>query len=289
MIITHCKKLVSFLLLYCAIIILSNENEVHSFVMTTTKTAPPPTLPLNKHSSSSATNHNALLKASSESRTILSKTYDDDEEEENHILKSIGVPETIGHLKIGQSLNAFRQSIVSYYDKDDYNKYENDVPQPQHKEQKEQQAPIITTKTNFTIERVSYNPDVFILKNLLTPFECDSIMDYTMKHTTMTNAETITKNDISSRKHCKVSWLPSSPASSSVSKLISFLVSNLVSTTANILLSKEVLNHPSAGVEDLQVLKYDTGGEFVLHHDGEPRILTVIYYGKLKRKQNSTI
>ena len=37
--------------------------------------------------------------------------------------------------------------------------------------------------------------------------------------------------------------------------------------------------NPTAGVEDLQVLKYDVGGEFVLHHDGEPRILTVIYYG----------
>jgi hypothetical protein len=31
-------------------------------------------------------------------------------------------------------------------------------------------------------------------------------------------------------------------------------------------------------VEDLQVLQYGIGGEFVLHHDGEPRVLTVIYY-----------
>ena len=39
-----------------------------------------------------------------------------------------------------------------------------------------------------------------------------------------------------------------------------------------------MLSHPSAGVEDLQVLRYSTGGEFVLHHDGSPRILTMIYY-----------
>ena len=39
------------------------------------------------------------------------------------------------------------------------------------------------------------------------------------------------------------------------------------------------MSDQKAGVEDLQVLRYDIGGEFVLHQDGQNRILTVIYYG----------
>jgi len=88
----------------------------------------------------------------------------------------------------------------------------------------------------------------------------------------MTQAETITKNNTSSRKYCNVSWVPSTGPNKSN------LVSSLVSSAANLFLSKSVLSHPSAGVEDLQILKYGAGGEFVLHHDGEPRIMTIIYY-----------
>lgn len=47
---------------------------------------------------------------------------------------------------------------------------------------------------------------------------------------------------------------------------------------ANLFLSSGVRSNPSASVEDLQVLRYGVGGEFVLHHDGDPRILTVVYY-----------
>ena len=57
-------------------------------------------------------------------------------------------------------------------------------------------------------------------------------------------------------------------------------MAELVSSTAQTLLSDGILSSEDAGVEDLQVLKYDVGGEFVLHHDGEPRVLTVIYYGE---------
>ena len=32
------------------------------------------------------------------------------------------------------------------------------------------------------------------------------------------------------------------------------------------------------GSEDMQVLRYDSGGEYVFHHDGNDRILTVLYY-----------
>jgi len=151
----------------------------------------------------------------------------------------LGPPESLRNLNIGEQLNAFRK----VGDKNNMN------------------------KANFTIERVGYTPDIFCLRNFLSPSECKEIQD--MVPSDMRQAETITENDVSSRKNCTVAWIP--PTGSN-------LVNNLVSSTANLFLSKSVLSNPSAGVEDLQVLKYGIGGEFVLHHDGEPRILTVIYY-----------
>lgn len=125
--------------------------------------------------------------------------------------------------------------------------------------------------TNFTIHRVAHDPDIFILKNYLSITECNSILQIA-KASDMSPAETITKNDSTSRTFCNVTWVPSSGPDKSN------LVANIMSSTANLLLSKDILHHSSAGVEDLQVLRYGKGGEFVLHHDGEPRVLTVIYY-----------
>lgn len=123
----------------------------------------------------------------------------------------------------------------------------------------------------FSIERVSSKPDIFCLRNFVTQAECEQIQSLA-KETDQSRAETVTKNDTSSRTNCSVAWIPSNGARKFN------LVSDLVSSTANIFLSKDVLSHPSAGVEDLQVLEYEVGGEFVYHHDGIPRILTVIYY-----------
>jgi hypothetical protein len=95
--------------------------------------------------------------------------------------------------------------------------------------------------------------------NYLSSEECDEIIAASIGKD-MTKAETITEGDTQSRTHCQVSWIPSTGPQKSE------LVSNLVSSTANLLLSKDILTNPSAGVEDLQVLKYEEGGEFVLHH-----------------------
>jgi len=103
----------------------------------------------------------------------------------------------------------------------------------------------------------------------------------------MTTAETITKNDVQSRKHCSVAWMPCLSKDSSskdstnytpISLTSQYTIQSLIKSTANLFLTPYILSQPSAGVEDMQVLKYNTGGEFVLHHDGEPRILTAIYY-----------
>ncbi len=177
---------------------------------------------------------------------------------ENELVKQVipsnilGPPEPLKSLQIGQTLDAFRRG--GGMDKEP------------------------SQASNYTIERIGYTPDAFVLRNFLSPEECNEIKSMANQYN-MTQAETITKNDTSSRKNCQVAWIPSS-AGGSGSESKSNLVANLVSATANLLLSKSVLGHPSAGVEDLQVLKYGVGGEFVLHHDGEPRVLTVIYYCK---------
>ena len=123
---------------------------------------------------------------------------------------------------------------------------------------------------DFTIERLGYAPDVFCLRNYLSISECEEIIkDAEESDGGMTQAETVTPDDTTSRKNCKVTWI--SPKDSRT-------VSGLVSSTANLMLSNSVCSHPSRFVEDLQVLKYGIGGEYVLHHDGECRVATVIYY-----------
>jgi len=158
----------------------------------------------------------------------------------------LGPPEPLKGLKVGGRLDAFR--ALQYKDE--------------------------TEKVQFTIERVSRSPDIFRLGNFVTESECAQIQS-DAEEIGMKVAETVTKDDRSSRKHCSVAWLSSNNNNGQEK---ADAISDLVSSTVNIFLSKDVLSHPSAGVEDLQVLKYGAGGEFVHHHDGEPRILTVIYY-----------
>jgi hypothetical protein len=150
----------------------------------------------------------------------------------------LGPPEVLQNLKIGSYLNAFRR--------------------------------VGDETADFTIERLGYAPDVFCLRNYLSISECEEIIK-DAQHTDvgMTQAETVTPNDTTSRRNCEVAWI--SPKDSRT-------VSGLVSSTASLMLSKSVRSNPSRWVEDLQVLKYGIGGEYVLHHDGEPRIATVIYY-----------
>ena len=160
----------------------------------------------------------------------------------------LGPPEPLESLKVGNTLNAFR--FVAASDDDD-------AIDPQ--------------KVDFSIERVANSPNIFILRNFLTSSECNQIQTLA-EEGGMKTAETITKGDTSSRKNCSVAWVPSSgPFGSS-------LVSGLVSSTANIFLSDAVKSHPSVCVEDMQILKYGVGGEFVHHQDGDARVLTVIYY-----------
>ena len=154
----------------------------------------------------------------------------------------LGPPEPLKSLQVGQSLDAFRLVV----DDDD-------------------------DRVDFSIERVANSPHIFLLRNFLTSSECNQIQALA-EEGGMKTAETVTKGDTSSRKNCSVAWIPSSgPDGSS-------LVSGLVASTVNIFLSDVVKSRPSAGVENMQILKYGVGGEFVHHQDGDARVFTVIYY-----------
>mmetsp|Transcript_31521 Transcript_31521/g.48363 ORF Transcript_31521/g.48363 Transcript_31521/m.48363 type:complete len:363 (-) Transcript_31521:948-2036(-) len=122
----------------------------------------------------------------------------------------------------------------------------------------------------FAIERVSSTPDVFVLRDFLQSEECDAIMRVASQ-LNMSPAETVTDGDTASRKNCDVTWIPSGANGFP-------LVSSLVAPIAKYFLSDHFKASDGAGVEDLQVLKYEQAGEFVLHHDGQGRSLTVIYY-----------
>jgi len=156
-----------------------------------------------------------------------------------HKTSLLSSPKQLNNLKLNESLHAYRTS------------------------------PLSRQKTDFTITRVAYNPDIFLLRNFVTREECNTIINqYTGK---MEQAETISNdNNQISRKNCSVSWLPPNGEYP--------IVQSLMMDSANILIQEELKQCDGTGVEDLQVLKYDVDGEFVLHHDGEPRFLTVIYY-----------
>ncbi|KAL3782703.1 hypothetical protein HJC23_012222 [Cyclotella cryptica] len=169
---------------------------------------------------------------------------------------ALGPPEPLKSLQVGQSANAFR-SLQNTAESADQGTHT--------------QNPSSSQTHQFTIQRVSHSPEIFHLHNFLTPQECIQIMSMA-KQSGMEQAQTVTEHDSTSRKNCRVAWLPSSNSSPYE------LVGNLVSGTIHGFLSAPVHAHSSSAVEDLQVLCYGAGGEFVPHHDGEARILTVIYY-----------
>jgi 2OG-Fe(II) oxygenase superfamily len=146
---------------------------------------------------------------------------------------ALGPPEPLASLSVGSSIRAFRPSAIG-------------------------QAP-----HDFEIERVALNPPIFLLRNVLTIEECNYLMDIS---TDMRPAETVTRQDVASRKRCQVAWV-----SNEWTQTLSWSLGNLF-------LSLDVKSHHQSGVEDLQILQYTPGGEYVLHHDGVPRVLTVLYY-----------
>ena len=130
-----------------------------------------------------------------------------------------------------------------------------------------------------TIVRLSRGPDVFLLRGFLSAEECEALMGAAraghglnrgggrgMEAAGTTNGA----SDTESRTKCDVSWLPSGHDATT----------QALATAAGSLLTTPELRC-DLGLEFLQVLRYERGGEFVAHVDpvpGAPRCLTVLYY-----------
>ena len=146
----------------------------------------------------------------------------------------LGPPKPLRSLRVGDRVKAFRGAIVAGGE-----------------------------RRNFTIERVSEIPDIFLLRNVISLEECTQLMA-SAKIAGLNEAETVSLEHSSvARRKCSVAWL----AESALGK-----------TIGSLLLTTEVKSEAGAGFEDLQVLRYESSGQYLLHHDGSPRCLTVIYY-----------
>jgi hypothetical protein len=106
----------------------------------------------------------------------------------------------------------------------------------------------------FSIECISTNPPIFIMRNFLSPEECKEILQYS---TNSFQAETLNGQGSTARPNCHVSWME---------------CDEIATDVATLCLNQDVW------VENLQLLKYTHNGKYVLHHDGHERVLTSLYY-----------
>lgn len=120
---------------------------------------------------------------------------------------------------------------------------------------------------NITLEKISHQPPIFVLRNILSTDECQEIMDATHEFE-QGRIVSLDHDDGIKRKNSEVSWLSNEPES----------LSRRIAKQAHDILMPNLVFDPKQGVEDLQVVRYGTGGEYVLHHDTSRRLLTVIYY-----------
>jgi 2OG-Fe(II) oxygenase superfamily. len=125
---------------------------------------------------------------------------------------------------------------------------------------------------SYTVNRIAQNSDVFLLKGFLTEWECEAIMDEAQHHYKggMTKAISQDENTTQTRTKCHVAWLGDSRLGG-----ICGMIGEAIEDT---FISGEAKDDPLSKRSDLQVLNYQHGGKFVLHHDDHDRMLTVITY-----------
>jgi hypothetical protein len=119
---------------------------------------------------------------------------------------------------------------------------------------------------NVTVERVAVSPPIFILRNFISALECDAILQSISTCTEAPAQTALGLRDEITRKKSFVSWLGMDAANGTVRELAKA--------------GRQLMLIParSLGVEDLQVVRYESSGEYTLHHDGHDRVLTLLYY-----------
>ena len=116
------------------------------------------------------------------------------------------------------------------------------------------------------VEKISSRPPLFVLRNFMSSDECQEIMDSAVA---LEPAQIV--SPVSSgkeRQKSMVGWLENTPGT----------LPRVLARRAHAILLSDQVFHGSRGVEPLQVVQYEKGGEYVLHQDGNHRLLTVLYY-----------
>lgn len=128
----------------------------------------------------------------------------------------------------------------------------------------------------FSISRVSCSPNIFLLKNFLSPSECEALIKY-VKELNNNEKETasVTEGDAGViRSNCTVAWVQNEDTKLSDAPSIPREIGRVA---GNLLLTDDA--KAKGWCEPLQVVHYSgQGGKFDLHHDGLGRSLTIIYY-----------
>lgn len=121
----------------------------------------------------------------------------------------------------------------------------------------------------FEVQRMALRPTSFYLRGLLSEAECDHLIAAADRR-----QQALPAGD--SRSGCTVAWLDAQQDP---------VVSELAAVVGALLLTPEIRDPggwgQGGGFENLQVLRYRAGGEFLIHHDANedtPRTLSLLLY-----------
>ncbi|CAJ1946336.1 unnamed protein product [Cylindrotheca closterium] len=131
-------------------------------------------------------------------------------------------------------------------------------------------------KQEFEVFHLSNTPEIFLLRNYISTLERYTIQWNGRNHPK--EATVYDSNDATSktsgRSRSNVSWLPPWAANG--------IPLTLARCSAQLLLSPELKGCNSRGAmalcEPMQLVHYDSKGEFILHHDAMGRAVTVLSY-----------
>mmetsp|Transcript_2717 Transcript_2717/g.3659 ORF Transcript_2717/g.3659 Transcript_2717/m.3659 type:complete len:285 (-) Transcript_2717:289-1143(-) len=117
-----------------------------------------------------------------------------------------------------------------------------------------------------TVEKISSKPPIFVLRNVLSNTECQSLTEGVSE---LQPGRTVNAlNSEIKRKFSSVGWVDNEVGS---------VTYELAEKMHSILMPNQIFD-VDRGVEPMQVVRYEEGGEYVLHHDSKQRLLTVLYY-----------
>jgi len=143
----------------------------------------------------------------------------------------------------------------------------------------ESYCPFPELSPELVVRRLANEPDIFLVKQILAlEKERESLMDVSQNHCRMTYAETTLGTSVK-RRGSHVSWVNDRPYQESQCFSPSGeQVAHYLATLSASLFLPENICIDRVKRERLQVVRYEVGGAFDLHHDGQMRFLTVLTY-----------